>query len=550
MKIQKLFTHELWWCILVASVLLFLSYGPIIQNYLTAPPDKFYFGQLEYPIDMLGDLAYVQQGYQGNLLASFNYSTMIGGHPSILKMEYTIVGLLGQLLNLSPIVMFMVSRFAISLLLLMVIYFLIRQVFTELWQRIVSYIFVLFGTGMSVPGVLNRIVTSGMYDAQVFQRLTQAMPHYVLGAGSVLLSLFFLSRTLEKPQRTGGFLLSLLFGIAASLLYAINSVLLISGFPLYIVFDSISVYLRTKRVRIDMEKVGILFAYAVVTLAPVAYVHHVTTSMWNDIRTARLEQLNPFRVTTTEYVVAVGVLYLLAIFSIPAVIRKGKPILMVLATWLVMHPVGEFIISPILHINAIRYFLTPYYVAFGILATSGVIILSDWFKKRMRNIPQWIITSVLSIALFSTSIGTYTTVWKGEHVCFCFEQFFDYAYPKKTVMDGIFWLQRNTKPSDVVLSGYYAGTLIAAFSGNHPYVTWWYRLIEPPTIQNTERSLAAFYSGSMPEKYALTFLTQQRISYVFYSEQEQLFAKGKQTLEYSFLTVRYNTGGTLIYQVK
>ena len=404
MKIQKLFVSELWWCILATAVLLVLSYGPIIQNYRAAPSDRFYFGQLEYPIDMLGDLAYIQQGYHGNLLPSVNYSTTLGGHPSIVKMEYTLIGILGRAFNIFPLPMFIISRFIISLCVLAVIYLVIRSVFRERWQRIISFIFVIFGAGMTLPGIPNRIVTSGMYDAQVFQRLTQAMPHYVLGAGAVLLSLLFLSRTLENPQRMGGFLFSLLFGIAASLLYAPDSVLFVSGFPLYMVFDSISAYLRTKRLRIDMIKAGILFSYAAVTIAPILYVHYVSTTVWSDMRPARMEQLNPFHVTPIEYIVAVGILYLVSFFAMPSVIRKGKPLLMLLGTWLVMHPVGEFILSPLLHINAIRYFLTPYYVAFGILAAVGVTTIARGAKK-------WICVSVLAVLPFHQ-------YW---HVCFSME---------------------------------------------------------------------------------------------------------------------------------
>jgi hypothetical protein len=530
---------------LATVALLFFSYWPVVQNFRGAPTDRYYYGQSEYPIDMLSNLSLIQQGYQGHLLAWFNLSTMIVGHPSILKIEYTIVGLLGRLLNLSPIVMFMVSRFVISLFVLGVIYVIIRRVFSEPWQRFISYVFVIFGTGMTLPGVSNKLITDG-----VFQRLTQTMHHYLLGAGTILLALFFLSRALESPKRTGMFLLSLLFGIFASLFNGPNNVLLVSGFPLYIVFDSISVYFRSKRVRIDMVKVGILFAYSAVTLASILYVYYVTTYVWSDIRLAHMDYLNPFRVTPIEYVAIVGVLYILSFIAIPSVIRKGKPFMVLLATWLVMHPVGEFILSPILHFNYLRYFLTPYYFAFGILATSGLTTLSGWIQKYVRAVSRQVILVLLVTAVLASSIGTYISSWQEQHLCFCAGQYFDFGYPKRTVADGIFWLSENTKPDDIVLSGYFAGALIPAFAGNRVYVSWWYRLIEPPTIGNTEANLAAFYGGTMSDSDAYAFLKRENISYVFYSEQEQTFAAGKADLQYPFLTDRYNKAGTVIYQVK
>jgi hypothetical protein len=547
MKIQKLSGAEAGWFIVVTAVLLFLSYGPILRNFLKTPTDRFYFGQSEYPLDMIGDLTYIQQGYHGSFLASFNYSTMIGGHPSIVKMEYTLIGLLGRVLNISPLFMFEISRFVLSLSVLVIIYFIITRIFPQLPQRIISYAFVLFGTGIILPGVPNYFVG---YDAEVFVRLTQAMPHYLAGAGAMLLALYFLSRTLEKPKRTAFFLLSLLFGIISSLLYAPDTVLLISGFPLYIVADSISAYLRTKRVRVDTTKVGILFAYSAVTIAPTAYVSYIVNYVWNDIRNARMEQLFPFHIPLTSYVLAVGVLYLLSFIAVPSVIRKGNALLVLLATWLIMHPVGEYILSPMAHINYFRYFVTPYYVAYGVLGAVGITILADWLRKHLHTISLRLMTLVLAAVVLGTSIGIYTAVWREANICFCYGQFFDFSYPKRTVMEGIFWLQRNTNPDDIVLSEYYTGTLIPAFAGNRVYVSWWYYLVQPPTLWSTDANLKLFYSGRMSDAEALTFLKHGNISYVFYSETEQTNAPGIQTLTYPFLTERYNASGTYIYQVK
>lgn len=314
--------------------------------------------------------------------------------------------------------------------------------------------------------------------------------------------------------------------------------------------DTLSIYLRTKRFRIDSSKFAILFAYASLTIGPILYVHYVTSYLWDDLRTARMEFLLPFRVTITEYLLGVGIVYILSFVSVPSLIRKGKPIMLLLVTWLVMHPVGEFIVSPMLHINNIRYFLIPYYFAFGILATSGLTILSGWIQKYVRSVSRQVILVLLVTAVLASSTGTYISSWQEQHLCFCAGQYFDFGYPKRTVVDGIFWLSENTKPDDIVLSGYFAGALIPAFAGNRVYVSWWYRLIEPTTIGNTQANLAAFYGGTMSDSDAYAFLKRENISYVFYSEQEQTFAAGKANLQYPFLTDRYNKAGTVIYQVK
>ena len=309
------------------------------------------------------------------------------------------------------------------------------------------------------------------YDQQVFMRLTQAMPHYLLGVGATMLSLYVLARVLEAPKQKMFFYISLFFGVIASMVYAPDEVLLISGFPLYILLDSLSVFIRTRKIRVDWHKVGVLLAYTCVAILPVLYVHYITTSLWSDIQTNKMEFLFPFHIDVYRYVLVLGAAYVFSLVSLPFVIRKGKPFMLILATWLVMHPVGEYVLSPMLHLNAFRYFLTPYYVAFGILGAAGVVHLSGWVHGHMSKIPQWSIAAALTALILATSLGTYVAVWQQEHLCYCLDVSIDFAYPKTSVMDGIFWLSRNSKPDDVVLSSYFTGTFIPAFAGN--------RVIEP-----------------------------------------------------------------------
>ncbi len=526
--------------------LLFCSYGPIIHNYQAALTGKFYFGQSDYPLDMLGDLAYVEEGISGQTLASFNYSTLLGSHPSIVKIEYIAIGLAGRLLGISSLSAFLWGRLVISLAVLAAIYLVIRSVFTTSFLRVTSYLLVLFGAGIILPGAVNHFAG---YDQQVFTRLTQAMPHYLLGAGATVVSLYFLARTLEAPKRTVFFYLSLLSGVVASLVYAPDTVLLISGFPLYILFDMLSSMVTSGRVRINLHRIGILFTYAGVTLIPILYVRYITTTAWSDIRTAHMETLFPFYIPFAEYFTVVGMTYVLSLIAVPSVLRKGKPFFLLLATWLVMHPVGEYFISPILHLNYFRYFLTPYYVAFGILATQGAVVASAWIRRRIPKIPER--RAAVAIILFTllTGIGTYISVWRMEYVCYCVAPPLDFAYPKKSVMDGIFALRQYTRPDDIVLSTYFAGTLIPAFAGNRVYVSWWYSLIDPPEAAVTDADLTAFYGEAMTSAEAHAFLKREHISYVFYSDQEQILTPGDKHLDYPFLVVKYDKDGTIIYNV-
>lgn len=549
MKFRTILASEFLWIILSVLVLLLLSYIPVVRNYQAVPSDRLYYGGEEYPLDMVGDLAYVQEGYHGDALTSFRYSTLLHDTPTFLKFEYLTVGWAARIMHIPPVTMFLLTRFALSLVFLTIVYWGLRLVFADPLERITGYIFVLFGASVTVSSSATSFIGKVVYDAMVFQRMSLAMHHYLLGAITILLSLFFLSRVLERPQRIKSLTVAIVFGILASLFYAPDSVLAVSGLPVYFFLDMISVFVRTKRIVVDWTKISILFVYSICVLAPVVYVRFVVADAWSQFNSAHMESLNPFNVTFFEYLLAVGAVYVLAWIAVPSVIRRGKALLLLLATWILVHPLGEFFVSPILKLNPIRYFLTPYFVVYGVLAAVGVSTLVSVVRSRMKRIATWVLTTALAAVVIATGIGTYQANWQRSNLCFCTAQFFDFAYPKRTVMDAIRWLSVNTNPNDIVLSGYYAGTLIPAFSGNRVYVSWYYRLVEPPTMPFVETQITKFYANGMTDGEAADFLKQTQVSYVFYSEGEQLNTSGALTLRYPFLRDVYNRNGTIIYRV-
>jgi hypothetical protein len=116
-------------------------------------------------------------------------------------------------------------------------------------------------------------------------------------------------------------------------------------------------------------------------------------------------------------------------------------------------------------------------------------------------------------------------------------------------MNAISWLGTHTDVRDVVLTGYYPGTLIPAFSGNRVYVSWWYRLVESPGLDLTEYTVNKFYTGTMTGPEAAGFLKTAGISYVLRSEGEKTVRPDLKYLPYAPLTVVYDRDGVVIYKV-
>lgn len=534
----------------ISIVLLCCAYFPIYRNYQRAPTDRYYFGAEEFPIDQLGNLAYVRQGYLGEVFARFNYSIFLGDHPSIVKFEYIVIGHLARLLRTDPIHMFRISQFVLSLGYMAMVYILIRSVIPPLAGRVAAYILVLFGSGIVLPSWQFSFPDGAIYDVLVFQRMTIAMPHYLLGGLFSFVTMYLLARVFVISRAFTLFVLALISGILVAFFYAPDIILIVSSFPLFVLLSILSGWIRRKKLTVSVVQLGVICTYAAVVLIPVLYVRYIVGYYWQDLNTGKMEFLNPFVLTFSEYLFVMGVPYILSIVSLPIVLKKGSPLLLLLWTWTIMHPVGEFVLSKFMHINPIRYMITPYYVAFGVL--SGVLLahIVAWAKARFSLLRPNRIYGALLILILGTSIFSYQRTVRRSELCFCQPPVLDFGYPAKTVMRSIDWLRQNTKTGDIVLSGYHAGMLIPAFAGNRVYTSWWYKLIEPPSFPAVLGALSGFYRQTVDDAAAYTFLQTYDISYVYYSPEEHALNPSRWGLKYPFLSEVYNEGDVIIYRVK
>lgn len=542
--IAPLIRKELIWISILTIILYLAAYLPISRNYTRVASDKYYYGGEEYPLDMTGDLSYVWQGYHGAWKSVFNYSTHIKNEPTFLKLEYIAIGHFARFFHLSPLDAFIVTRALLSAVYLVVIYLCIRFCIKGWHYRVIAYGFVLFGASIIYEPFGRSFSYISVYDTLVFVRTTLAMHHYQLGGIFTLVSMYLLSFCIDSKKITWQYIVALISIFLTSLFYAPDSVLVLAGFPLYILFTLYTQYRKTGVFRIPFVTVFLLAGYTLFAALPVIYVRYVVSRVWQGLATDRLEQLNPFVLTTAEYVLAMGATYILSFFALPRILKHGSTFLTLLATWLFMHPVGEFLLAPLLHVNKVRFFITPYFVVSGILAVIGLQELSGRFKRKTLVHVLTIIIVLLS------SVQTYRAVYARSNLCFCLGQYTDYAYPKRSLMNAIWWLRDNTKPSDVVLSGYYDGALIPAFSGNAVYVSWWYRLIEPPEMGLNQYTIDRFYMGVMTDSEASDFLHTENISYVLRSDEERLIQPQPEALSYSSIQEVYTGNSVVIYKVK
>lgn len=539
--VKKNILVEICFIVFATFILLFFSYKPIYDNFQKAPPSLYYYGSIDYPLDLTGNLAVVQEGYLGHWMRIPKATSTIEGRATFLKIEYILIGQAARLFHTDPIFMYFLTRFVISFVFLIVLYLVIRNVFQKRIERFVAFIFCLFATGIINPyevwGIMNQLPG----DARVFQRLTTATHHYLLSSLFMVLSLFYLAKAIDsfkfKPLLLAG-----IFGFISTLTYPSSMFLVIISLPVYLGLKVIRFILLSEPIHLLKKEIFFLVFYVFISLMPFLYFRY-TTQFWDFSALSKTEHIVPFDINPVTYVQVVGLIYMISFFAYISILRKDKTLFLLFIPWIIVHPLSIFVFSKLLGINSLRFFLTPYYIVFSLLATYAIFTAAKYIGK--------VGVFIIVVIVLASGFYSYRDSFAYHKVCFCLiPSVYDYGYPKKEVMDTIFWLKNNTKEGDIVLSGFYAGTLIPAFSGNYVYTSWWHFLMSPPNINSTILSINRFYSLGMKETEAEEFLRKNRISYVYFGEAERQQVSDHGDLSYSFLRKVYRNNQTILYAVQ
>ncbi len=512
-------------CILYA-----ISSVSIWKNFQQVPKDRYYFGSVDYAIDVLGNLTTVRQGFLGNWQRHSSVTSTIVGKPTFLKFEYILIGQIARISGVDPIYMYYVARTVLSLATIATIVWLVYQIFSKSYQQVTAMVIILFGTGITEPwkSYPYRIMDSMPGDALVLQRLTVAAPHYLLGILLPLWSMIMLSRFIDKKKFVY-FPVSIITGILATFVYSPSMILVVAS--LFLLFIKKKVYR------------GAIFLYAIFSLLPIIYIRYVS-QFWDFNTFSKTEFVVPFRLAPIDYLFAVGIPFFFALFAIRKVLASRNTLLLIIVPWILMHPFASLFLANLIRMNPSRYFFGPYFVIFGILATIGLREIISFIQQKTTKPLAYGVGAILVIIIFVPSYISYGASIQNIRNCFCNVQFFDYGYPKKDLMNAIFWLADHTKESDIVLSGPYAGIIIPAFSGNRVYTSFWLRLMDESTFSETERMLQKFYGVFMTEEE----IRALQIEYVLFGDQERQYG-GRNILDYPFLAKVASFGKTQVYKV-
>ena len=540
------------WTIAIISIITFiiLCYVPIIRNYSFVPSERFYIGSSPYPIDLIGDLEVMQNGYEGKWSFQSKVTTWNADMPWQYKTIYILLGHVARLIRQDNLVVLTTATILLSFLTLFCFYWFISRIFSDKTHRLFAFFLTLFYAGVLFPGEAWQPILTAIGKIEsftfVFERFTHVAPHYLLSYITSLLSFYFLSKAIDRKQYVVSIGISSLIAYLTMLIYAPASFLFLMTFPFLSLYFLLLTIIQKNSFFDFLKKIVPLVCFTLASTVP--FIHYLFI-MSQTVVSA--EWVIQFPFSAGEYFFVVGPIVVFILCSIPFLLSKKTPtLILMLISWAVMHPISLLVLEKFPLFSVKRIFSTPYIVILAILATYGISFFLRNIKRCTSDLKRSVLFGTIGILTLFGGWNAYGLSWYNLTDCFCIIAPYPYGYPKKDVMNAIAWLKNNTTPSDVILSGFHIGALIPAFSGNRVYFNYWMRLAEPPNMTEVLNDVIHFFQNSMTEEEAEQFVKIHNISYVFTTDDDNDYQISSDATSYAFFTPVFSSNKTIIYKVK
>ncbi len=512
-KLKCLLSEEIV-IVFLTLILLGCSYGPLVYQYLFPPPGKVFLGSLGYPVDFFSNMTVFQEGRAGQIPITARMTSTLVGSSSYFKVIYSLLGFLSRFFPVNPTIFFHLTRFVLSVGLIIASYWLIQKIFPKKEWRISAFSLAFFSTAITVSRYDK--LTDYWSPLAVFHR-SAYFQHYLAGYILIILTLIFLARLLET-SKTKFLILSCISGLLASAIHPPVIATLFLTFPFYVLAETI----LSKK--FPLKKIAYLSIFSLVSLIPFYYFWRISNQLpWSLITKVEKEfDLSPY-IGAVDFLLGIGPTLILGLIGAVMVIRKNDTLGRLLAPWSVVYIIGFYFLGKIAGFNGVRFLQTPFFVFLGILSVYPL-----WYLSREKVKAFYLLTALtifLSLLTFRPNLLLF------KH----FQRIYPYIYSKPEFVAGLDWLAKNSSYNQTVLANETYGLLIAGLSGNMPYISLQAQQLD--YYQDLIKNSDDFLKGILKEKEAREFIAKEGISFVF----------TEYTLPYSFLKPVFYNSDIIIY---
>ena len=430
-KLISILSSDIFFFLFFSLIALSLNYAPAIYHFLTTPPDRVYTGTVFFSDDYAIYASTIQQGIDGRLMVVDKY-TSEPHEPSLLRINYLLLGKIGGLLELSSMLTYHLSRFVLGIIFLSLCLYLIFNFIPKNLQRL-SFLFLLFSYSWPKFNVGNPVLWLKIQPAltepnPVVRFATQ--PHFQISAIYTLIAIIFFLNLSDLSNLSRRFLflfLSSLFLVLSNFaaLTDPSQVLVIYLALFFFILILVLKDLIAKRPIFSQKKIFIVYLLAIIAaLPPYFYLQHVLSQEpWLHILPP-FENMQAFPQTFSDFFLSFGPISPFATIGIFIIflgylrnlgnigdlprssqfaIGKFDNLIIICFFWILSTIILIFFLATPLHINRLRLFHTPLYIPLAILGAYGVVNLSKLLTDKVR-ISYKMLTYLFTIIILGLSM--------------------------------------------------------------------------------------------------------------------------------------------------
>jgi hypothetical protein len=531
--------------VLIAALTVSLANSPYLLAYALAPPDMEFSGAVVNFEDSYGYLAKMRQGSEGRLLYQIPFTSedhegaFVGGF-------FLALGWICALTRLPVMWMWHLSRIVFGFLLLLTSYLFIAFFLKDRTQRLVCFLLVCYSAGSGWIVLLtgrSNILGPGLIDlampeAHIFFTIV-TFPHFALGA-TLLLVIFMLALLFYQTRRFRYAVLAGLAGFMMGIVHPYNMLIVagtLGGWLLVKLWD--------ERRLPAYETLGTV-VMGMMALPPFVYYLYVFST--NPAFSAWAAQSGSPSPHPAHYLIGYGPFLLLAVPAIVPIARRTDTERTLPFLWVLV--VALLVYAPL---KQQRRMVEGVHIPLSVLATVGLFsyYLPRWERsqtlrklvtlrhgsyspERMR---RFIIFLVLAFTIPSNLYilaSLVLTAYLHPYPCF----------HERAENEAIEWLERETEPTDTILTAYGTGSYIPSRINHRVFVGYWAETAQcAAKIAMVDR----FFQPETQDSWRTELLEQRNIAYVFYGPRERILGAFDPATA-SYLSPLFANGAVTIYR--
>ena len=462
-------------------------------------------------------LSHIESVKQGEILLPNLYSSD-PRDAYFVKPIYIVLGLVARIFNLNSLLVFHVSRFILSVLLMFTIWVLLGLILFKFRDKFLALVLVSTSTGLGalLKDKLPASIDLWVPEANTFFSTTEA-PHFIWSQIGILILMI----TLLKFHSTQKVIL-LVIGSVVSALVVLEHPYLI---PFLLLFPTLFLIISSDNMRAFLINCTAVVAlpFFVSLLLYISYQNSSGLSLYS-------KQVILLTPPVINLISGYGLLIPLAIYGIV----KGKTsdsskyLLIIWASYLLL------LINMPLPFQ--RRLLEGLHLPIAISASLALIrwnLKTNFVKLLLIGILGFLsITNVYQIKYAIDDIASDTSDSYSHHIY-------------KEDSEGLLWIRDNSQPQDLILANFYYSNIIPGITGRYVYNGHLFN-----TIDSRNKSiLFDNFMGNFESEKRSKFLYANRINYIFLGKNDPYREFEDSLASEEFLEVIWGKNGVTLFKV-